>query len=225
MDGFAESSHCLRVLYKLSARFEDWATVMSVLSVVEVFRITREQWNRSYWFRGLVSFVTIVACAFFLFEISKMSSPSLVNPNGQLLPEIAGRLLEARKNKPLWAKRLDSPREVSTLEGMLQANAGDYLCRGLAGEQWPQKEKKLLEKYSATGEIDADGWERFDPKPDSQSVEATAIEHPFRVTAQWGELSGKAGDYLVRSRTDPTDIWLVDKTIFEASYEFVPAAK
>lgn len=154
-----------------------------------------------------------------------MNSPLLVNPNGHLMPEIVGKLLEARKNKPLWAKRLDASQVVATLEGNLQAHAGDYLCRGIVGEQWPQKEKKLLEKYCPSGEFDSDGWQRFDSRPDSQTVEATAIPHAFRVIAQWGELAGKAGDYLVRSRTDPTDIWLVDKTIFEASYEFVAATK
>jgi hypothetical protein len=38
--------------------------------------------------------------------------------------------------------------------------------------------------------------------------------------AKWGELKGKAGDYIVRSIEDTSDIWIVDRAIFEASYEF-----
>jgi hypothetical protein len=49
-------------------------------------------------------------------------------------------------------------------------------------------------------------------------VQAAQIKVAFRVQANWGELSGKANDYVVRSTTDPTDVWIVDRTIFEASY-------
>lgn len=149
-----------------------------------------------------------------------MNVAELLNPEGQLLPEIARRLREARKTKPIWGKRAEVAGEVETLEGRLQFQHGDYLCRGIVGELWPQKESKLLEKYVASGQFDAEGWQRFDPKPDSQPVEATQIDHPFRVLAHWGELTGKSGDYLVRSKTDPTDVWIVDKTIFDATYEF-----
>jgi hypothetical protein len=143
----------------------------------------------------------------------------LLNPSGQLLPEIAERLQDARKTKPIWAKRVEVAGPVDTLEGRLQAQPGDFLCRGIIGEQWPQKEKKLLEKYNPTDHYETEGWQRFDPKPDSEPVEVAQVDQPFRIVAHWGELAGKAGDYVVRSKSDPTDIWLVDKSIFEASYE------
>lgn len=50
-------------------------------------------------------------------------------------------------------------------------------------------------------------------------MEAAQLATAFRAIAQWGELTGKANDFVVRSKTDPSDIWIVDKAIFEASYE------
>lgn len=145
----------------------------------------------------------------------------ILNPTGRLLPAIASRLRRARKAKPIWARRVEVACEVESIEGRLQAQPGDYLCRGIAGEQWPQKESKLLEKYSPSDQLGVSGWQRFDPKEDSEPVEATRVDQSFRVISQWGELAGKANDYVVRSKSDPTDIWVVDNAIFEASYEFV----
>jgi len=155
-----------------------------------------------------------------------MNDSPLLNPNGQLLPELAARLLEVRKTKSIWAKRVEVKQEVATLEGRLVTGPGDYLCRGIIGEHWPQKAAKLLDKYLPSNEIDAEGWQQFNPKPEAAPVEAAQIDTPFRVIAHWGELTGKAKDYVVRSKTDPTDIWIVDKAIFEASYEPIePATK
>jgi len=146
--------------------------------------------------------------------------PVLLNPSGELLEQVERRMVLARKTKPIWAKQLSESTDIETLEGRLTAEPGDYLCRGIQDEQWPQKANNLFDKYVASEDIDADGWQRFDPKADAAPVEAAAIEHPFRVIAQWGELNGKANDYVVRSTVDPTDVWIVDRTIFEASYEF-----
>ncbi len=150
------------------------------------------------------------------------SEPELLNPNGKLLPDIERRLVLARKTKPLWAKLIGQAKSINTLEGTIKAEPGDYLCRGIEGETWPQKSVKLHEKYSPSGQVDTDGWERFDPIPDSAPVEAAEVLQPFRVIAQWGQLTGKAKDYVVRSTTDSTDIWIVDRAIFDASYELRP---
>ena len=148
-----------------------------------------------------------------------MSDLPLLNLNNLLIPEIAARMFATRKTKPIFAQRVEDACEVETLEGRLHAGPDDYLCRGIVGEQWPQKESKLFEKYVPSGQFDEAGWQRFDPKPDSEAVEATQVDHPFRVIAHWGELTGKANDYVVRSKSDPTDVWIVDYAIFEASYE------
>jgi hypothetical protein len=147
------------------------------------------------------------------------SDSNLLNPNGKLSTDVESRLVLARKTKPLWAKLIEQPQAIETLEGILHAAPGDYVCRGIQGETWPHKASKLLEKYLPSGEVDADGWACFYPKPDAAAVQAAQVEAPFRVIAQWGELNGKANDYVVRSATDCTDIWIVDRAIFEASYE------
>lgn len=154
-------------------------------------------------------------------RIIQMTQPELLNPNQRLLPQVLQQLRPARKTKPLWAKRLQSATEVKTMEGQVRAEAGDYLCRGISGELWPQREQQLLEKYIASAEFDADGWQRFDPKPDSTVVNACQWPVHFTVVAHWGTLSGKIGDYVVQSSLDPADVWIVDQTIFQASYHFV----
>jgi hypothetical protein len=159
------------------------------------------------------------ATSFNLTTGSEMTEPQLLNPKFALLSEIQEQLRLARKTKPLWAKRLEVNQTVDTLEGMTQASPGDYLCRGVVGESWAQKASKLFEKYDASGELNDQGYERFDPKPEAAPVEAAQISKAFRVIANWGELTGKPHDYLVRSTTDPSDVWIVDKTVFEASYK------
>ena len=147
------------------------------------------------------------------------NEPRLLNPNGKLVADIEAALFLAKKTKSLWAKRLVASQKVNTIEGEVTANAGDYLCRGIAGELWPQRATKLQEKYESSGEFDSDGWELFNPKPNLAPVEAAQVATSFRVEAKWGELLGKTNDYVVRSTTDPTDIWIVDQAIFKVSYE------
>lgn len=147
------------------------------------------------------------------------SQPILINPNGQILPEIASRMFRARKTKDVWARVLTEPTSVETIEGVKQAGPGDMLCRGIKGEYWPQKAEKFLDKYVSTGERDKEEFERFRPKPGAAPIEAAKVTQAFRVVAQWGELTGQAGDYVARSTSDPKDVWIVAREIFEATYE------
>ncbi len=150
---------------------------------------------------------------------SSESVSILINPNRILIDDISVRLRTARKTKPVWAKRVDVSQQVRSIEGIQQLKAGDYLCRGILGELWPQSEKKLLDTYNASQEIDRDGFRRYDPKPNGKLVDVAQIDHPFRVIANWGELHGKPGDYVVRSREDTSDVWIVDRIIFQGSYD------
>lgn len=146
--------------------------------------------------------------------------------NQAILDEVnRGRVwFHARKTRPIWTKQLTQPETVQTLEGPESVPAGTYLCRGDAGDIWPQTEERLLTKYSRTTQLDEDGWQRWDPKPDAAGVMAAQVPHVFQVQAQWGLLSGKPGDYLIKNYVDrsiqyPTDIWIVDQTLFNATYE------
>lgn len=136
----------------------------------------------------------------------------------------AAMWFHARKTRPIWAKRLDSAQMVKTLEGEEKVEAGHYLCRGEAGDIWPQTEKYLTRRYQITDETDANGWRKCRPNPDAEGVMAIQIDHPFSVTTSWGTLSGKPGDYLVKNRHDrdlvyPEDVWIVDQALFGQTYE------
>jgi len=148
------------------------------------------------------------------------------SPNKAIVDDAnaAGKWVHARKTRPIWAKLLESAQTVKTLEGEEQVEAGHYLCRGEAGDIWPQTEKDLTRRYKATDELDADGWQKYQPNPDAEGVMATQIDHPFSVEASWGKLTGKAGDYLLKNFHDrdtayPEDVWIVDQKLFQQTYE------
>ncbi|MBC8113754.1 MAG: hypothetical protein H7062_05215, partial [Candidatus Saccharimonas sp.] len=149
-------------------------------------------------------------------------------PNRPLLSEINRQQAwrHFQKTKPIWARRLEQAETVKTLEGELHASAGDYVCRGIAGELWPQQANKLEAKYTPTDTIDPAGWRKFEPRPDAAGVFAAQVPRTFSVTATWGELKGKAGDYLVKHAANqktlyPDDVWIVDQSLFDATYEWV----
>ena len=148
--------------------------------------------------------------------------------NAKILDEVnaAKSWFHAKKIRPIWAKQIDKDQSVKTNEGIETAKAGDFLCRGEAGDIWPQSAKNLEAKYQKTDEVDADGWQKHVPRPDNQGVMAAQISHPFEVHATWGVLSGKAGDYIVKNFGDreiahPTDVWIVDQAVFQATYQAV----
>jgi hypothetical protein len=152
--------------------------------------------------------------------------PMSATANQALLDEAnaTGNWFHAKKTRPIWAKRLDAAQTVQTLEGEEQVAAGHYLCRGEAGDIWPQTEETLLKRYTATDEVNDDGWRRYQPHADAQGVMATPIDHPFEVHASWGTLRGKAGDYLLKNFQDremayPKDVWIVDQQLFGETYE------
>ena len=147
------------------------------------------------------------------------------HPNREVLDEAnaAGLWSHAKKIRPIWARRLKHAQRVRTLEGEEDVPAGSFLCRGEAGDIWPQKADRLQAKYQATNEITEDGWRKYNPHPDNQGVMAASIKHPFAVQAKWGRLEVKADDYLVKNYEDrgtayPDDVWIVDRALFEATY-------
>src|SRR5690606_18033443 len=52
-----------------------------------------------------------------------------------------------RKHELTWARKLPLPMVIHTLEGDVQAHAGDYLCVGVDGEQWPQPATRFERLY------------------------------------------------------------------------------
>ncbi len=154
-------------------------------------------------------------------------SPSASGENRALLDEVrqAGTWFHARKTREIWVRRLERDETISTLEGPLQAKAGDFVCRGAGGELWPQKVQDVERKYLVT-ETTEGPWRKYVPRPDAEGILAARIDHPFVVQATWGQLSGKAGDFLAKNFRDrgvryPADLWVIDRALFDATYERV----
>jgi hypothetical protein len=151
-----------------------------------------------------------------------------VSPNQALLDEVeAGRAwFHAKKTRPISALKLTRDQTVETLEGKVTAKAGDFLCRGEAGELWPVTAAMLEACYTPTEIVDTDGWPKYEPRLDAEGVMAVQVQHAFTVTATWGRLSGKAGDYLLKNFRDravayPQDVWVVDQALFRSTHEAV----
>lgn len=148
--------------------------------------------------------------------------------NQELLDEVNKSQLwfRAKKTGFIWAKEITTQQIIQTIEGAVEAQSGDYLCRGSANELWPQASKTLHSRYQSTDEVDDDGWQKFVLCETGAGVMAAQVQHPFQVIASWGKLSGKAGDYVVKNYADrtahyPEDVWIVDQSIFEATYSRV----
>lgn len=50
-----------------------------------------------------------------------------------------------KKYIPVEAYQTDKPMDIQTLEGVMHANAGDWIITGTDGEKWPVK-KEIFEK-------------------------------------------------------------------------------
>ena len=62
------------------------------------------------------------------------------------------------------------------------------------------------------------------------AVPATQIDHSFEVQATWGQLTGKTGDFLVKSfqyreTAYPADVWIVDQSLYRLTYESIAPGK
>lgn len=54
---------------------------------------------------------------------------------------------EYHKTATVFAVQMDKPFKVDTLEGVMQGNAGDYLCQGVENEMWPVKKRIFESTY------------------------------------------------------------------------------
>ena len=151
------------------------------------------------------------------------------SPHQSILDEAnrSGAWFAARKVSPVWVNDSASKPSVESLEGEETLLSGDVLCRGAAGDVWPQSRESLFAKYSPTSQVDAQGWKKFEPRPEQSRVMAIQILHPFEVDTTRGKLSGKAGDYLLKKHDQrdiayPQDVWIVDRQVFQSTYQREP---
>lgn len=157
-----------------------------------------------------------------------------LDPNS---PSVAWKI--ATKTKPIKAKPLvcllvdksiTSKFLVDTLEGKEPLGDGVMICLGQSFDVWQQTPRKLLQKYNVVS-VDKEGWMDCEPRPDNavecfQITPEMATQTDCYIIGLWGETVGNEknvqrcveGDYICRNQTDPTDIWVVRKKIFENTY-------
>jgi hypothetical protein len=113
---------------------------------------------------------------------------------------------------------------VDTLEAREPVSADAIMCIGECNDAWQQTASSLLKKYTVES-IDPDGWMVCTPKPDA-SVEFFEATADCYVRGLWGQTidgvpnlqRAAAGDAVVRSRSDPTDMWVVARKIWRNTY-------
>lgn len=193
-------------------------------------------WSVKFVLLGGLLILVIMGCEQVKEPNTQMSrtinSSESESPNSEILDEAnaAAKWFHAKKTRPIWARQLTERQLVQTLEGEERVEAGHYLCKGEAGDIWPQTEATLLKRYTQTDIGDDDDWRKYEPHPDAKGVMAIQINHPFEVTASWGKLSGKAGDFLLKNFEDretdyPVDVWIVDRVLFAATYKTVASSE
>ncbi len=142
---------------------------------------------------------------------------------------------KAKKTKGIIARELERDYIINSMEGKLKAKKGQFLCRGIkTNDYWVQERNSLEKKYNYSGdflervfygdEIYED-FKIYTPKEDCIVI-AVQINIFFEVQASWGKLKGKKYDYLLMPIEDafnpnPSDIWIVDKKLFESTYDFI----
>jgi hypothetical protein len=151
----------------------------------------------------------------------------------------------AKKIKPIWARPVEPDevgKEFQTANHLREkAKAGYWLCVGSAGEPWFQSHEKLQSKYEPktqeTRKFEFDTKERsyrqFKPKGTVHNwvaqVKGPGIAGFFVRPGYDPEslLYSPAGGYVVKDdvsdpyRDNPKDVWLVQQSLFESTYEFI----
>ena len=100
----------------------------------------------------------------------------------------------------------------STKEGPANYEKGDYRMVGVQGEVWPMKPSVFQKNY----DVVSDGVGR----KKKVIVDVEIAEEITYIETSWGaKLKAKVGDAIVSA--SPTDRWVVDKDIFDSTYEKV----
>ncbi len=152
----------------------------------------------------------------------------------------------ASKTRPIWARPVapeEVGREFQTADHVKEvAREGFWLCVGVAGEPWFQSREKIEAKYEADREeskkfgFDAESrsYRKFKPKQTVRNwvarVKGPGIEGFFIRPGYDPDrpLYSPSGGYVVKDEVKdpysdkPGDVWLVQQSLFESTYELVP---
>ena len=121
------------------------------------------------------------------------------------------------RTDPPYNKGHIRTRETPVTEAGVKFKAGDAIVTGGDKETWPIVRETFEATYAPSGRnrMGQDG--RFSKKP--LPVLAVQVKEPFAVTASWGRLEGKPGDWLVQYDDFGKDFGIVGQAIFEKTYE------
>lgn len=143
------------------------------------------------------------------------------NDESQTSLSFAGFRWEQARRRPLDFEVVFAQERVviNTLEGPVNANAGDAIVTGIRGERWPVPAARfagLYEPVPPTRMGEGGSYRR-----QAVSVSTSRLRQPFSVTLVGGRgvLSGKAGDWLVRHPDGSLNI--VADQIFQKTYELM----
>ncbi len=152
----------------------------------------------------------------------------------------------ARKTRPIWVREVapgEVGKEFQTADHVKEvAREGAWLCVGVAGEPWFQSREKVEAKYEPDGEeekafdFDAkpNAYRKYKPKGlirnwvarvEGLGIEGFFIKPGYDPTRP---LYSPAGGYVVKEDAEnpygvqPKDVWLVQKALFESTYEIIP---
>jgi hypothetical protein len=108
-------------------------------------------------------------------------------------------------------------RETPPGDAGVAFTARDAILTGAAKESWPIARASFERTYAPAdgGRMGRDG--KFFKKP--VPLLGVQMTEPFTVTASWGRLEGKPGDWLVQYDDDGKDFGIVGQSIFEQTYE------
>ena len=107
---------------------------------------------------------------------------------------------------------------IKTLEGPVKFQVGDYLARGIKGEEWPISSQVFGKKYEQVpgSQVDEQG---FGVYHSTKVARVSQIERAFSVEGADDKiLHGKPGDYLA---CDDQSMWIIDHDIFNETYKDV----
>ncbi len=125
------------------------------------------------------------------------------------------------RTDPPYNKGHIRTRETSAGDAGVAFKAGDAILTGTGKSSWPIARGTFEATYapSEASRMGQDG--KFFKKP--QPVLGVQMKEPFAVTASWGRLEGKPGDWLVQYDEAGKDFGIVDGAIFEQTYERLTA--
>jgi hypothetical protein len=142
-------------------------------------------------------------------------------------------------------KKVTEPTQITTLESKAAGSAGEQLQPGqwiatrldAAGKpviedgitnQWAVTEKAMLKAYKIDPQ-ELQGTSKLiaATKTDGPAVHMVPLDRDLTIRTSWGQMSGKAGDYLTNYDFNPVtgqagqDFAIVTKTSFKQTYEAI----